>query len=95
MNAGSANEPALRHINALKLATGVPAQEMHHRTDDEGHIPPHGWSRSTMLIRATPDECFVMLWNGLTLELSYGIGSTRGVWLLGERFLQEVVAGEA
>lgn len=48
-----------------------------------------------MLIRATPDECFVMLWNGLTLELSYGIGSTRGVWLLGERFLQEVVAGEA
>jgi len=50
-----------------------------------------------MLIRATRDECFVMLWNGLTLELSYGedFGSTRGVWLLGERFLGEIVAGQA
>lgn len=48
-----------------------------------------------MLIRATTNECLVMLWNGLTLELSFGIGETRGVWLLGERFLQEVVAGVA
>ena len=48
-----------------------------------------------MLIRATRHECFVILWNGLTLELSYGLGSTRGVWLLGERYLSEVVAGQA
>ena len=48
-----------------------------------------------MLIRATRDECYVILWNGLTLELSYGIGLTRGVWLLGERYLGEIIAGQA
>lgn len=48
-----------------------------------------------MLIRATRDECFVMLWNGLTLEISFGVGLTRGVWLLGERYLSEVEAGQA
>lgn len=48
-----------------------------------------------MLIRATQDECYIMLWNGLTLELSYGAGACHGVWLLGERFVGEVVAGEA
>jgi len=95
MKSGGAKREVLGHINTTKLATEESAQDMHHGMDDEGHIPPHSWSRSTMLIRATRDECFVMLWNGLTLELSYGIGSTRGVWLLGERFLQEIVAGEA
>lgn len=48
-----------------------------------------------MLIRATRDECYVILWNGLTLELSYKFGLTRGVWLLGERYLSEIVAGQA
>lgn len=48
-----------------------------------------------MLIRATHKQCLVMLLNGLTLELSFAAGETRGVWLLGERFLFEVIAGSA
>lgn len=48
-----------------------------------------------MVIHATKEECFVILYNGLTLELTYGIGATRGCWLLGERFMFEVVAGQA
>lgn len=48
-----------------------------------------------MLIRSTHKQCFVMLWNGLTLELSFTAGETQGVWLLGERFLFEVVPGDA
>lgn len=49
-----------------------------------------------MLIRATRMECLVMLRNGLTLELNFDrSGHTRGVWLLGDRWLFEVVAAEA
>jgi hypothetical protein len=64
-----------------------------------------------MLIRATRQVCFVMLRNGLTLELVYAptltgeapMRETRrtaptpshGVWLMGERVLTEVRAGQA
>lgn len=48
-----------------------------------------------MVIHATKEECFVILVNGLTLELWYGEGSTRGCWLLGENFMSEVVAAQA
>ena len=56
---------------------------------------PVAGSSLPMLIRSTPDECFVILWNGLTLELTYGDGVTQGAWLLGECFLFEVEAGKA
>jgi hypothetical protein len=48
-----------------------------------------------MLIRSTAYECFVMLWNGLTLELVLDAGETRGIWLLGERYLREASVGSA
>jgi hypothetical protein len=69
-----------------------------------------------MLIRATRQVCFVVLPNGLTLELVYAptltgeaprtrpktpnSAATRpeasyGVWLMGERVLTEVRAGQA
>ncbi len=48
-----------------------------------------------MLVRATQSSCFVMLRNGLTLELTFDCDGTRGVWLLGERWLGEVVAASA
>lgn len=48
-----------------------------------------------MLIRANNKVCMVMMPNGLTLELTYGEGSTYGVWLFGERFVWWVVAGSA
>jgi len=49
-----------------------------------------------MVIRTTTEECFVILYNGLTLELWYAEdGPTRGCWLLGESFMSEVVAAQA
>ncbi|MGD8861137.1 MAG: hypothetical protein PVI30_14110 [Myxococcales bacterium] len=48
-----------------------------------------------MLIRANQELCLVMMRNGLTLELTYGDGWSRGVWLLGENWLFEVHAGSA
>ena len=49
-----------------------------------------------MVIRTTTEECFVILYNGLTLELWYGdAGPTRGCWLFGEAFMSEVVAAQA
>lgn len=51
--------------------------------------------RHQMLIRTSKHACYVMLRNGLTLELTFGSGETRGVWLIGDRFLFDVVAGAA
>jgi hypothetical protein len=65
---------------------------------------------TTMLIRATEDACFVMLPNGLTLELFYDralagrsdehetasdAAPSSGVWLMGETVVCEVRAGQA
>ena len=49
-----------------------------------------------MVIRATQEECFVILHNGLTLELWYDQdGPTRGCWLYGDAFISEVIAAQA
>ena len=63
-----------------------------------------------MLIRSTPQACFVILSNGLTLELCFPETYThypsnpndrgtervsRGVWLFHEEVLFEVRAGQA
>jgi hypothetical protein len=62
-----------------------------------------------MLIRSTPAACFVLLPNGLTLELFYADALTKrrdgepkqptpasqGVWLMGQSVLFSIRAGQA
>jgi hypothetical protein len=64
-----------------------------------------------MLIRSTSHACYVILRNGLTLELFYEealkgadaeehdadgtVNPSQGVWLMGESVLFEVRAGQA
>ena len=48
-----------------------------------------------MLVRANASECVVMWINGLTLELTFEEGTTRGVWLFGDHWLLEIKAALA
>ena len=48
-----------------------------------------------MLVRVNASECLVMWINGLTLELTFEEGATRGVWLFGDHWLFEITAAQA